>query len=174
MRCVLAALTIALLLPATAQAQQPGSDPVRRAAMEARRDSLEAEIMNRFMTLLNRELRLDADQRARTERTLRAGADRRRDLMRASAELRGELHRALRSNATSDADFVRLLTEHETLRQRESELWRREQDELARILTPRQRAHFVVQWARFQESIRDIVIQQARPAGGPPRSQPRP
>ncbi|CAN5839094.1 hypothetical protein BH23GEM9_BH23GEM9_03300 [soil metagenome] len=154
-----------LLVPAAVQAQQSAPDATRRAAMEARRDSLEAEIMQRFMNQLSRELRLDADQRVHTERVLRDGANRRRDLMRASGELRSRLHRAIRSNATPDADFVRLMNEHEALRQRESELWRREQEDLSRVLTPRQRAQFLVQWARFQDNVREIISQQMRPGG---------
>jgi Spy/CpxP family protein refolding chaperone len=162
-------LILLVAAPALAQAQQSAPDPARRAAIEARRDSLETEIMNRFMEQLNRELRLDPRQRARAERTLRTGALRRRELMRESGELRAELHRALRSNTTPDAEFHRLLNEHEALRQREHELWRTEQEELARIFTPRQRAHFLVQWVRFQDTVREILAQQMRQQGGPPR-----
>jgi Spy/CpxP family protein refolding chaperone len=154
-----------LLAPAAAMAQQSSPDPARRAAMEARRDSLEAEILNRFVEQLTEELKLDASQRARTERSLRMGAHRRRELMRASGELRGEIIRALRNSSTTDAEFNRLLTQQETLRQREHELWTREQDELARILTPRQRAQFVIQWARFQDNVREILADQMRRQG---------
>jgi Spy/CpxP family protein refolding chaperone len=164
---LLAPLLVLLLLPAPARAQQSAPDPARRAAMEARRDSLEAELMNRFVEQLSRELRLDGEQRSRTERALRIGAERRRELMRASGELRGQMHRALRDPATADAEFVRLLGEQDALRQRENDLWRREQDDLARILTPRQRAQFVVQWARFQDSVREIIVQHMRGGGAP-------
>jgi Spy/CpxP family protein refolding chaperone len=164
-RALTLAAVLALLVPAGLAAQQSSPDAARRAAMEARRDSLEAEVMNRFVDQLTRELRLDADQKTRTERALRMGAHRRRELMRATGELRGEIVRALRNPATTDAEFNRLLTQQETLRQREHDLWTREQDELARILNPRQRAHFVVQWARFQDSVRDIVSQQMRGRG---------
>lgn len=161
----------ALLLPCVAQAQQGGGvpDPARRAAMEARRDSLEAAVMQRFLEQLTRELRLDADQQRHTEKILRDGGMRRRELMQASGELRGRLIRALRASTTSDAEFTKLVAEHETLRQRESELWRREQDDLARVLTARQRAHFLVQWVRFQDSVRDIIAQQMRAGGERPR-----
>jgi Spy/CpxP family protein refolding chaperone len=163
-----ALMLLLLVVPLTADAQQ-GPDPARRAAMEARRDSLETAVMQRFIDQLTRELRLDADQRAQTERVLRDGAVRRRELMHSSGELRARLHRALRSITTSDAEFMRLVTEQEALRQRESELWRREQDELARVLTPRQRVHFLVQYARFHDSVREILSQQMRPGGDSPR-----
>jgi hypothetical protein len=156
-------IAMLLLVPAAAaSAQQSGPDPARRAAMEARRDSLEAELLNRFMDQLTRELRLDADQRVRTERVLLAGAERRRELMRASGALRSQLSRALRDAATPDAEFTRLLAEQESLRQRENDLWRREQDALARVLNPRQRVQYVIQQARFQESVRDIIAQHMR------------
>jgi Spy/CpxP family protein refolding chaperone len=164
-----ALLLLLLLVPSTADAQQGSPDPARRAAMEARRDSLETAIMQRFIDQLTRELRLDAEQRTQTERVLRDGAGRRRELMHSSGELRARLHRALRSNTTTDAEFLRLVTEQEALRQRESDLWRREQDELARVLTPRQRVHFLVQYARFHDSVREILSQQMRPGGDSPR-----
>jgi Spy/CpxP family protein refolding chaperone len=151
-----------LVLPCWAGAQQGTPDPARRAALEARRDSLEAEVMQRFLEQLTRELKLDTDQRVQTERVLREGGLRRRELMRASAELRGRLFRAIRATDTPDAEFHRLLAEHENLRHRENDLWRREQDELARVLTPRQRAQFLVQWVRFQDQVREIISQQMR------------
>jgi Spy/CpxP family protein refolding chaperone len=162
-------LTVALflgmaLLPAATQAQQGQGppDPARRALMEARRDSLENAIMQRFLDQLSRELSLDAEQLTQTERVLRAGASRRRDLMHASGELRMRLHRGARDRATTDAAFVKMLADHEALRQRENEIWRLEQDELARILSPRQRAQFVMHWVRFQDEVRDIIMQQMR------------
>jgi Spy/CpxP family protein refolding chaperone len=157
---------VLLLVPLATQAQQSSPDPSRRAAMEARRDSLEAAILQRFVEQLTRELRLDDEQQKQVDRVLREGAVQRRQLMQASGDLRGRLHRALRNSGTADADFTRLVAEHELLRQREVELWRREQDELARVLTPRQRAHFLVQWVRFQDNVRDIIMQHMRSGSG--------
>jgi Spy/CpxP family protein refolding chaperone len=168
MRRLLLLVGALLLVAPSASAQQGAPDPTRRAALEARRDSLEAAVMQRFVDQLHRELRLDAEQRAQTERVLRDGGLRRRELMRASGELRSRLHRGIRAADTPDAEFHRLLAEHETLRHRENELWRREQDELAGILSPRQRAQFLVQWVRFQDQVRDILAQQLR-AGGSSR-----
>jgi Spy/CpxP family protein refolding chaperone len=165
-RPLILALGLMAVAPAAAMSQQSSPDPARRAAMEARRDSLEAEILTRFVETLTKELKLDASQRSRTERSLRMGAHRRRELMRASGELRGEMVRALRSTATTDAEFNRLLAQQEMLRQREHDLWTREQDELARILNPRQRAQFVIQWARFQDNVREILADQMRRQGG--------
>lgn len=155
-------LVLALLLggPGLAEAQQP--NPERRAALEARRDSLEAAVLDRFVDQLSKELNLERDQRRAMERTLRIGAHRRRELARASQELRGEMIRALRTDGTTDSEFTRLLAQQESLRLRENDLWTREQDELARILDPRQRALFVIQWARFQDEVREIISRQLR------------
>jgi CBS domain containing-hemolysin-like protein len=151
-----------VLMPAASQAQH-APDAARRAAMEARRDSLETAIMQRFLDQLDRELALDAGQRTQTERVLRMNAVRRRHLMRASGELRGRMVRASRDQTTTDAEFTRLLADHESLRQRENEIWRLEQEELAGVLSPRQRTQLIMHWVRFQEEVRDIIMQQMRP-----------
>jgi hypothetical protein len=162
-RRVALVLGLFLLLPASASAQQSGPpDAARRAAMEARRDSLEAEILQKFVVQLTRELKLDADQRGRVERILRASSMRYRELMRQAGDLRGKMYRATRNSATTDAEFAQLVAEHEALRVRESDMWRRDQDMLSRILNPRQRVQFLVQWAHFQENVRDILERQGR------------
>ncbi|HSJ25756.1 MAG TPA: hypothetical protein VK929_13860 [Longimicrobiales bacterium] len=157
---MLVVLALLLGMPGLAEAQQSNQD--RRAALEARRDSLEAAVLDRFVDQLSKELKLERDQHRAMERTLRVGAHRRRQLARASIELRGEMIRALRSDDTTDSEFTRLLAQQESLRLRENDLWTREQDELARILNPRQRAHFIIQWARFQDEVREIISRQLR------------
>jgi Spy/CpxP family protein refolding chaperone len=169
MRLLTAVLTMLCCLPAPAAAQQPAADAGRRAALEARRDSLEAELMQRFLDQLFRELQVEAATRAEVERVVQEGAARRRELLRSSGELRLRLHRAMRNDAATDADFTRLLAAHEALRQRETEIWRGEQEQLARVLSPRQRAQFVVHWVRFHDQVRDIVMQQMRSRRGESR-----
>jgi hypothetical protein len=167
-------LLFLLLVPAVAGAQQqqqsPGSmrrlDPAQRAAEQARRDSLEAEIVQKFIGDLTRELKLDATQREEIERVLTESGARRRELMRTSGQLRGRMHRALRDPNTPDADFVKLLGEYDLLRVREHDLWRRDQDELARFLTVRQRAQFLIHWANFQDKVRDIIERRIREERG--------
>jgi chromosome segregation ATPase len=163
-----AALLLALA-PAALGAQQAGSaDASRRAVLEARRDSLENQIMARFIQQLREELHLDRRQVTQAERVMRDGAGRRRDLMRASSDLRSRMHRAVRDRTTTDATFAGLLAEHEALRQRENDVWRAEQDELGRIFSPRQQTQFLMLWARFQDEVRDIIVRQLRP---PPTRQ---
>jgi Spy/CpxP family protein refolding chaperone len=162
-----------LLLPSMLVAQQSsadpprrGSDPARRASEQARRDSLEMEVAQKFLEQLTRELKLDAAQRSQTERVLKESGDRRRELMRVSGELRGQMYRALRDRGTDDAAFTKLLTEYDQLRVREHDLWRRDQEELARYLTPRQRTQFLIEWGRFQERVRAIMEQRMQEQRG--------
>jgi Spy/CpxP family protein refolding chaperone len=156
---IVLASVVVLGLPATrAQAQRSAE----HAAAEARRDSLEAEVMQSLMRRLSHDLRLDASQRKQVEAIMRAGADRRRDLARASGMLRRNLQRALRDDDTDDAAFLRLLAQHDSLRAREHDLWRRDQAELAAVLSPRQRADFILSWTSFQETLQEIVRRRSR------------
>src|SRR5690606_35224833 len=72
-----------------------------------------------------------------------------------------------RNAATADAEFVQLLADYDALRGREHELWRREQAELAAILSPRQRSQFLLAWARFQDDMREILARRMREQGTP-------
>jgi Spy/CpxP family protein refolding chaperone len=162
MRRMLLLIALLLVSPAVLEAQRTGSDDARRAAMQARRDSLENEVMQRFIERLTKDLRLDADQRAQTERVMKRSGVRRSELMRRSGELRGRLHRALRTETTTDAEFQRLLADHDALRAQEHDLWRQDQNELAAVLTARQRVQFIVSWAHFQETMREIMSQRSR------------
>ena len=162
-----------LLLPAGLVAQQNTTDPsrrqadqARRAADQARRDSLEVVVVQKFIDQVTRELKLDAGQRGQLERVLKESGERRRALMRSSGELRGRMFRALRDTNTADADFGKMLAEYDQLRVREHDLWRRDQEELARYLNPRQRTQFLIEWSRFQERVREIVDDRMRELRG--------
>ena len=72
---------------------------------------------------------------------------------------------ASRDSSTPDGQFRQLLSDMTSLRQKEEDLWKSDQDELARILTPRQHARFVFMWLRFNEQIREMALQGRR---GPP------
>lgn len=154
-----------LLAPVVGHAQQSGTDQERRAAFEARRDSLEAEVVQKFVRRLGRELKLSSAQQSQTEQVLRQSGLQRRELSRASMQLRGRIYRAARNSDTPEAEFVRLLAEHEALRVREHDLWRRDQEQLARIMDPRQRAQFILSWAHFQDDMRDILSRRMREQG---------
>lgn len=162
-RLLIAALL--LLAPVAARSQQTGSDAERRAALEARRDSLEEEVVRKFVHRLARDLSLTEAQQTQTVRILRDSGLRRRALSRETSQLRGRLYRSARDTTTTDAEFVRLLNEYDALRTREHDLWRSDQAELARVLEPRQRAQFLLSWSRFQDDIREIISRRMRQDG---------
>ncbi|CAN5761215.1 hypothetical protein BH23GEM10_BH23GEM10_10270 [soil metagenome] len=152
------ALVLILLATASATPAQAQHDSAaRRAALQAYRDSLETEVVHKFVARLSRDLRLNSAQRTTVEQVIRSGAERRRELMRASGELQGRLIRAVRSDDTSSDEFQRLLANHEALRRREHDSWTHDQQQLAAVLNPRQRAHFLLSWTHFQETLREIM-----------------
>jgi len=160
---LVAALAALPVLPPAVPAQQPW-----RA--DTRRERLEAEVLSRFVNRAARDLELDADGRARLESVLRASAERRRAIAQEARSLRQELDRTLRDPATPDGEFESLLDRLAALRTRELELWHDEQRALAGVLTPRQRARFLVLAARFQERVRELRRGNAgQPTGPPPQ-----
>ena len=153
-----------LLAPMAVPAQQTASQ-AERAAYEARRDSLEAEVVRKFVARLANDLSLTVAQQTQTVRILQESGLRRRALSRETSQLRGRIYRSARDTATADAEFVRLLSEYDVLRAREHDLWRSDQAELARVLEPRQRALFLLSWSRFQHDIREIISRRMRQDG---------
>lgn len=162
-RFVLAALVVATSVAASPASAQRGSDAERRAALQAYRDSLETEVVQKFVNSLARDLRLDSSQKSTVEAVLRTGSERRRALAKESSELQYRLYRAVRDDDTTDSEFQRLLASHESLRRQEHDLWMGDQRALARVLSPRQRSHFLLSWTRFQETLREIMSR--RPGG---------
>lgn len=152
-------LILVLALPAQLAAQQPGPN-------KQRQQELRQQVADRFMEHVSKQLELDQPTRGRLEQHLRASGHERQQLARRAAQLRMQMIRAARDSATSDAEFRRLLGEVTTLRQAEEDLWKNDQQALARILTPRQQVQFVFMWMRFTDRIRELANQ--RPGGGAP------
>lgn len=78
-------------------------------------------------------------------------------------EARLRLLAALRSPETGDAEFARRFEELRALRDRDHSNWLEEQDSLAAVLTPRQRAQFLARWLMLQENIRDVMARRRPP-----------
>jgi hypothetical protein len=161
------ALAGALLLPAEAMAQvRPPTLQQQQQRMNAgrldRRTALERQILQRFMDQSAAEMRLPRARRDRLERWLTESTAERQDLTARAGLLRQRLVDAVANPRTTDAEFEGILDDLDYLRQREYELWKRDQQELAETLTPRQRAHFAIRLLRLQE-----MIDQQR-GGSPP------
>jgi Spy/CpxP family protein refolding chaperone len=159
------------MLPAMAEAQnrpnrmglpgQRGGPLGGRAGM--RRDSLEAQVFNRFVDKISTDLRLDAGSRQRLTQHLEQTGQQRRQLAQQTVQMRRQLLNATRDSTVAEADVERLLTRFQQLRSQELELWSRENAALSQILTPRQRAAFMIEFMQFNERIRELV--QQRPPG---------
>jgi Spy/CpxP family protein refolding chaperone len=164
-------LSLLALMPAlaTAQRRADGFPGGRLGPPPGARQRLEAEVFDRFMNKVSRDLRLDAPARTRLERHVRETGQQRRMLAQRSVELRRRLNQAVRDSSRSDAEIGGLLDEFEQLRTREHELWKSDQDALGRMLTPRQRAVFTLQFMMMNERIRDLMQQRQPPPGDPNR-----
>jgi Spy/CpxP family protein refolding chaperone len=164
MRTVMLSVALALVLPLTAQAQ--GQQAQGQQAQGQRRGpppsveqraEMEARVIRRFAQQASRQMGLSEEMTGRLEQILTDGARRRFELFRETVELRQRLARAVQSPATTDAQFNELMREMSILRGREQALWRRDQEALAQVLTPRQRAQFMMHWTELQDGVRGIM-----------------
>jgi Spy/CpxP family protein refolding chaperone len=144
------ALALLLAAPLGAMAQVRQRPQPDRAA-------LERQIVQRVAEGASRELDLPAPARAELERLLLEGNARRREFAREALALRMELGAAARDPSTPDGEFERILGALRDLRRREYEQTVRDEDALAAILTPRQRAQVTLRLAMLQERIRDLM-----------------
>jgi len=162
------------VMPVSVSAQQrTPPTAAQRAAYEARRDSLENVVVGKFVDRLARDLKLSAPERTQVEKVLAESGVRRHELLKASSSLRTKMRNATRDSATADAVFMTLLAEQDALRNREHQLWSRDQEEMARVLNPRQRVLFISAWSSFQDDMRRIVSEGMRPSGSRDERHPR-
>ena len=157
-RFVLIAMLVACL-PGNIAGQVRGRGRPPRLDAQARpnRAALERQILQRFVEQSGREMGLNGPTQTRLQQILNESNARRRQINQEGVQLRQRLVDAIRNPQTTDGDFAAILTEIDALREREHELWRDDQQLLAKELTPRQRAVFMVRWLRFQENIRDLI-----------------
>ena len=157
-------IALLLVLPVGANAQVAGRGGARQ--MQSR-SQLEARVYQRFLEQSGREIGLSSDERSRLQSWLQDSQDQRRNLSDQAAAIRERLLRAVANPETSDAEFEQILDDLNNLRDREHDLWQRDQRELAELLPPRKRAQFVVRFLRLQDAVRDL-IQQRDPGGESP------
>jgi Spy/CpxP family protein refolding chaperone len=162
MRKMAMVAVLALLVPVTLSAQ--GGRPRAVQADAAQRAELEARILERFIDQTATQLELTAGQAAELRTLFTRNMERRREFARASIEVRRRLMTAVRAPATTDEEFDGLLGELAELRGRDQEMWQREQEALAALLSARQRAQFMARWLMLQDNIRDALARR-RPPG---------
>ncbi|MBI4512619.1 MAG: hypothetical protein HY702_00775 [Gemmatimonadetes bacterium] len=183
-RTFLATAVAAILVwPGYGAHGQVGQDTARPFRRDRDVRELRAELMDRFLDRVSRELELNEEQRARLAEEFRGIQERRRGLVAEQERLRRELHELASRGALTDGEARRLLDRAAGLKAREAELWREEQERLGRVLTPRQQLHFLVMQERFAQRVREMHGRRfdervrPRPDMGlrrPPGERPRP
>ncbi|MEO5511861.1 MAG: hypothetical protein ABIV28_08000 [Longimicrobiales bacterium] len=169
---VLVGLTLLSAVPAPSAGQQAPPPPMVPRAQpplprrDAKRDALEAQVLNRFLNRASDDVGLDGAQRTRVGEIVRASGLRRRALNGRSVELHRRFQVAIRTADTPPATFSRLLADHQALRSEEQQIAETEQAELKKVLSPRQQAHFLMLWIRLQENARQIQAQRPGPPPG--------
>jgi hypothetical protein len=158
-RCGPVVLILLVLWPGHAYAQDrtgPPADRPRAQGQESRRAELEEQVTRQFVAQAAEALALDAGQRDRLLVVMRAGAEERRELARQSRELRMELVRAVRTDASPMATYESILVRMAELRQREQALEQREEAALAGFLDARQRGQLLVLRMQLNERVRGM------------------
>ncbi|MEJ2678130.1 MAG: periplasmic heavy metal sensor [Gemmatimonadota bacterium] len=171
------AVMAALLVAGPAVAQVPG-----RPMMQNDRARLQQRIHARFMQVLTQRLQLDDRQREQVSEILQNDMQARIEIARKSMQARHRLATAAADTTTNPATLQALLDEMDSLRQQETALAAREDSALATVLTPRQRAEFIILRTRFNERVRQIRGggmpgmrgPPSRPPSEPPPSEPLP
>lgn len=156
---------LALLLPATALAQEPPPRPD-----SARAERLRLQIEQRFSGYVRSELGLDDAQMIRLHETNERFFAERRTLALRQRDLRRALQLQMRPGVAADPDSVARL--NQALRENRARLFELEQAqerEMAEYLTPVQVAQYRMLRERFLER-----VNQLRRGGGPPGTPGRP
>jgi periplasmic protein CpxP/Spy len=179
----LAAIGLALVLPLQVHAQpsraggergrtggQPGQ-PGQRAMMERRVEARVNEVMRARLNLNDEQFKQLQSLSTRMDRERR---QLRRDEMAAAAELRQQL---LATGTPNETRIAELLEQLPRLERRRIDMLEMEQREMARFLSPSQRARYMA----WQDDVRRNLLDVQRrrmdggPDGGPPgRRQPPP
>jgi len=156
-----AVIMLALLaLPLSLEAQVARGGNRMQGAAQARRVQLQRQVLQRFVEQNSRELGLSAQERGRIEQILLENNGRREDLFEQALALRLRLAETLRDPRASEDQLNGILNELVELREREHQMWRREQEELARTLPARKRAQLTLRLLRLQERIREMIDQR--------------
>jgi Spy/CpxP family protein refolding chaperone len=134
----IAALSLSLTW-VTASAQPPGGRP-----MNPRREALERQLRMRTGEMVRRQLQLNDDQMARLQATNQQFERQRIALIAREREVRRKLRREIMLNERANQNHVsELLDQAFEIERQRFDLLQTEQRELAKFLTPVQRAKLV-------------------------------
>lgn len=161
MRRILVVMVAALALPfAMAEAQ------ARSGA--GRGDTVERDVRAAFARRVQQVIGASDEQMRRLVPINRRFEDRRRALLLDERRVRGELRRELRAATPEEAKVGQLLDRLFASQRRRLELVEQEQRELAAVLTPSQRARYLV----LQQEVRRRVEGMRQERGKRGRSRP--
>jgi periplasmic protein CpxP/Spy len=165
-RARLFALLLLAAAAGSAGAQRPDDEP------GPQREQLEARFRQAFARAVRERVGLSEDQMRRLGPINERFADERRRLQMEERTARMAVQRALRTPELADsADVARNLDRLLEVQKRRVELLQSEQRELAKVMTPIQRARFMA----LQEQLRRQVEQRSQQRGGAPgRRMPPP
>ncbi|MGH7567597.1 MAG: hypothetical protein ACREL9_01310 [Gemmatimonadales bacterium] len=161
MKRVLWTLVLAVV-PALA-AQEPPDRPPVASPDSAGAERLRAEIERRFAERVRSDLGLSEDQATRLRATQERFGERRRALMRRQFEHRQGLQRQMQPGVAANADSVRVhMDALQAGRAEAVKLEQEEDQEMAKYLTPVQRARFQMMRQRLVDRVQDLRRQQER------------
>ena len=167
---LIAALLLAVS-PAIVHAQQPRAGVRRDSLGGPRRAQLEQRFRERMADVVRRQLNLNADQMARLQSVDRSFDSQRMALAAQEREARRSLRESLMRDANPDQARVSQLLDRMLRVQRQRlDLVESEQRELAKFLTPVQRARYLGLQNQLRRRMQEL---QQRPPMGRPGMQRR-
>jgi periplasmic protein CpxP/Spy len=162
--------TVCLAIPGVLVAQQPQQgrpgQPGEQGQQGARREMLEQRLRERTGDLVRRRLQLTDDQMTKLQNTNRQFEQQRRSLMGKERDVRQELRRQLTSGTADQNRVAALLDQTMQLERQRLDVQQSEQRELAKFLTPVQRAKLLGLQAELRRRAQELRGgRMQRPAG---------
>ncbi len=173
MRKIGAIAFVAMFVASTAVSAQQG--PPRDSVAAQRRAALEGQLRQRIAAVVKERLQLSDAQAQQLQEAERRFELRRRDLMQREERLRRELRQQLSPGVAADQQRVASLLDQIMAVNRERvTMTEQEQRDLARFLTPVQRARYLGLQGELRDRIEGMrrrggVRQPRRGTGRPPR-----
>jgi len=154
MRIVVLSMAAVLVLASPAAAQNP---PMRRQA-------LQQQVVERFLTNYRAQAGLTDDQFEQLRETLRASFEARNALAQREREAFRELESQMRPGVAADeARVTDLLDDLVRIQAERADRARTEQQEYAEFLSPVQRAQLTLAWQRLQMQMERVRAGQGGP-----------
>ncbi len=155
---VLAGTLFAMPMVAQERPNRPNRPDTGRTRPDPERvERARQMIETRFFRRLSTDLQLDSAQAGKVREILAATATKRRTLMQEGRQARVELQRQMQPGVAADAQAVnRLIDNLVRNRTAQAQTFEEEQQALAGVLTPVQRARYLLLRERLVQGVRDV------------------